>query len=866
MQKKISVPITILFFTAIVLTAVFTESHTVLPGNAARVEEPGDDVSGMKEPANLRELRAEYFFEQRAYPFDEVPADWQLKAVEHLRARERGRQSAGNALQSVSPLTPIGPDRITVPGAGPFSGRVTALVTDPQDRATVYVGAAGGGVWRSTDSGVTWQPIIESAPTQMVGAIAVDPSDRNTIYVGTGDGLQAATSFSSMGILKSTDAGQTWTTLASDVFLGLGFNVLIVDPRAPQTLYAALGPSTGGIARVRPVEDVNNGIYKSTDAGVSWVRVLPGSTLFDTPFDLAMHPSNSSILFAAFDQGFFKTTDGGQSWAKLAGGIPASNTNHPQLAIAETSPNIVYAAFYEPQNNFLLKAFKTTDGGDSWAAIRSPSNPEFAGLLKVNPANPDIVYFGGYSLYRSTNGGNTWSVSPGLHVDYTSMAFVAGDPTRCYVANDGGVWLSTDSGQSYVNRNTNLAVTQFYSVAMHPTDPNITIGGTQDNGTDLFTGAGNWQLVFGGDGGFTAIDQTTPDNMYTVVLTADSQGRLVRSPVRSVSGGQFGTWRLMNNGIDSTDNMLLYPPLALDPNNQSTLFYGTSRLYASNNQGESWTPLTNRLVAPDSVISAIAVARGAANVIYFGSFGGSVFATQDARAGFSNVTGNLPRRFISRIVVDRSSPSTVYVALSGFHSGHVFKSETGGGDWQDISGNLPDVPANALAVNPINARNIFVGTDIGLFATEDDGATWELVPGMPSVPVLDIALNVRLGLLRVATHGRGMYEARVDNTATNFALEFEPAEVTVSRGQTVRPVLQVNRVGGFSGGVTLSAPSTSGLKLKLSPREVSTVGSSVQFKIKVKGKSPLGPHELVFTGRDELGRTSTARLTLVINP
>jgi hypothetical protein len=575
-----------------------------------------------------------------------------------------------------------------------------------------------------------------------------------------------------MGILKLTDGGQTWTNLAAQTFVGRSFNKLLIDPRNPSTLYAAIGAGFAGIEGGSSPERGRNGIYKSTDAGVTWTNVLfvlgAGESFGASAFDLEMDPTNSLLLYATINtRGIYKTVDGGQTWVNLAGGLPMDGFGRPEIAIARSNPNVLYAAFEDAKTDDLLSLFKSFDGGNTWNRLGLPPISAFGNIcqcdydnfIEIDPTTPDVVYFGGVSLYKSTNGGLSWTnmghQSIGVHEDAHALVFIPGHPNQFYLGTDGGIWFSSDGGSTFVNRNTNLNITQFQSISLHPTDPNMAIGSTQDNGTNMFVGTPAWQQIDGGDGGFTAIDQTTPTLMYHTLYYA--------TVFRSTEAGGFGTWRLANFGINQRDPTLFYAPLILDPNNQSTLYFGTFRLYRSTNQAGRWAPISGLLTGggTGAAISAITVAPGAPQVIYTGSSDGALFASQDGGTTFQNVTGNLPRRYISDISVDPTMPTTIYVSLSGFRAGHVFKSTTGGGDWQNISGNLPDVPANALAINPLNQRSLFIGTDIGLFQTSDGGATWMLVPGMPFVSVFDVTVSANFGFVRVATHGRGVYQAKL---------------------------------------------------------------------------------------------------------
>ncbi len=739
-------------------------------------------------------LRAEYFFKPRAFPFGIFPLDWRGKALEHVR-KNRPKIEARLA----TGFTAIGPAPInngqTFGQRSRVTGRVTSLAIDPRQPSTVYLGAAQGGVWRTTDAGINWQPMTDNAPTQAVGALVLDPSDSNIIYVGTGEGNLSGDSFFGMGILKSTDKGQTWANLAKETFLGLSFSNLVIDRNSPNILYASIATGVGaGFAR-NPSAGVP-GVYKSTDSGVSWINILRvGEPIPFRATDIEVDPSDSRTLYATFfnsgGSGVFKTTDAGQTWANLGGGLPRQGVSRVDIGVAPSNPNTIYASVGNSSSGDLLGMFKSTNKGQTWSSIASPPRSGFGNICQcfydnvivVDPTDENLVYYGGVSFYRSQNGGQSWNdlaAPSSMHPDFHAIAVNASAQSKqIYVGNDGGVWSSLDGGRAWNNVNGKLNLTQFESISLHPTNPNITIGGTQDNGTNMYLGNDVWEHADDGDGGFAAIDQENPNVMYHTFFRVSLR--------RSETGGRLGSWVDASQGISRSDTVLFYAPFILDPNNQNTLYYGTARLYRSNDQARSWQPISTTMTRglAGAAISAIAVAPTRANSIYTGSSDGAVFASQDG-SQFQNVSDNLPTRYISDIVVDPTSPTTVYVSLAGFQVGHVFKSTSGGRNWQDISGNLPDVPAMALVINPKNPRNLFLGTDIGVFQTLNGGTNWQLIPGMPAVSVFDMAINTRLGVLRAATHGRGIYELQVNSTVDNTA----PAIKVESPNGTER--LQIN--------------------------------------------------------------------------
>lgn len=754
------------------------QKKTQIPYHARQAQKKAEldpDANEKLRKLDLAKLRARYFYNQRAFP-QGIPADWRIKGLEQLHQMARQiSPTLDSSAQAIGPA-PISNGR-TFGSSQAVAGRVVSLVVDPKDPQKIYLGAAQGGLWRSTDAGQVWKPMIDNAPTQAIGAIALDPNDSNIIYVGTGEGNLSGDSFGGMGVLKSVDGGQNWTMLATKTFVGLSFNSIIIDPSNTQTLYAAVSIGISG-GRSRQAGLGPNGIYKSTNGGQSWQIIFPNSaqsvpTVEDSGMDLVMDPRNPATLYASlYLKGIYKTTDSGLSWQQLTNGLPTSGVSRSALGISSSDPNTLYTAFGDSRNGDLLNIYRSSNGGNSWKMVSKPPRSLFGNIcqcfydnfLKVDPTDANTLYYGGVALYKSTNGGQSWidlTIGFGLHADFHAMAFATKDGQSFYVGNDGGVWSSPDGGSNWSNLNQTLNISQFQSIAIHPTDPIITFGGTQDNGTNKYLGQLDWTQVDDGDGGFVSIDQTNPQFVYHTYFNFSG---LQIGLVRSEQGGQLNSWLAASAGINQNDPVLFYAPFILDPNNQNTLYFGTNRLYKTTNQANSWQPISDSLTkGGGGAIAAIAVAEGNPKVIYTGSSDGAVFSSQDG-LNFRDVTDNLPPRFVTDIVVDPKAAQTVYVSLSGFQAGHVYKSISGGKNWQDISGNLPDAPAIALAINPSNSLNLFVGTDLGLFQTIDGGRHWQVVTGIPVVSIFDIAINSQLGILRAATHGRGVYELKIATT------------------------------------------------------------------------------------------------------
>ncbi len=806
------------------------------------------------EGPEMMKARREYFFNQRAYPQGFIPSSLRVRAVEELNRqlseqavlRARAKVAGSVAIETVGQWTLIGPN----PTHNlPFNGMVTsawtdALAVDPRDAKVAYLGAPGGGVWKTTDGGAHWSPLTDSQPSVAIGSIAIDPLHPDTVLAGTGDSYVYGD-----GLLRSTNGGSSWTFISGPFdgspgdqtsYYGGGahINQISFHPTNDQIVLAAVWkyPYSGA------------GIYRSTDNGVTWQQVSSLGPATSITFD----PTNGNVAYAAISDyfgtanaGIYKSTNAGVTWNPMNGSgvsqLPLANSGTIMLAMAPSSTSTLYATI-ERINSFGPQTpnsiYKTVDGGATWNPV---ANLPFYGnksmVLTVHPTHPEIVFVGEQNPYRSMDSGAHWTkVLQGANAvnifgDIRSFGFSAGGTTM-YLGCDGGVWSTADAANAninWTNLNSTIATTLFYpGLSFHPTDPTISFAGAQDQGVQKYSGTTTWNTVYNCDGGWTAIDQTTPSTVYT---TCQNGSAIV---LKSTTSGNNGTFSTTMSGINTGDRVTFIPPMVMDASHSQTLYYGTYRLYQTTNSAGSWAAISPDLTkGGDGTITAIAVSSTDANRVYTGASDGKVETTGNATAGasasWSDISAGLPNRSVSQIVVDPTNASTAYAIMSGFTLGntlgHVFKTTNAGVSWTDISGNLPNVPANDLVVDPDLSHTLYLGNDIGVYSSTDSGATWNPMGiGLPHVVVSSLKLHRPSRTLRAATLGRSTWDLAVPIQGTQMSLNRSSLNFgTIAAGSLITGPQDVTIT--FSGGVAAWTASSSSSNIVVTPANGSGNGT-----------------------------------------
>ncbi len=717
-----------------------------------------------------------------------------ILAVPPLAALESSSDSRpfiAESLAEALPLRCIGP--------AVMGGRVAALAVDSSDPRVFYVGAASGGLWRTTNFGTTFEPVFDDQPVASIGAVALAPSAPSVVWVGTGEPDNRQSSSWGNGVYRSNDGGKTWLHLGLEDTKHIGR--IAVHPSDPDTAYvAALGHLWGA--------NPQRGVFKTADGGRSWEKVLFLDQ--DTgAVDIVMHPGDPQTLFAALYQrrrtpfgfngggsgsGIYRTRDGGRSWQELTQGLPRGPKGRIGLAVSKSSPSIVYASVEASDGGL----YRSDDGGDNWRRVSDLNpRPMYFSTIRVDPSDSNRIWMLGVRLHLSTDGGRTFSrdSAQGVHPDHHDLWIDPSDPKRMVLAGDGGLAVSFDGGLHW-RMLDNLPIGQFYKISADWQDPYNIYGGLQDNGTWMGPSAvldtrgirnADWRNVHGGDGFYSKVDPLDP----TVIYAQSQRGRLVkvdartgrrqriqpRPPKRDPSLGNY-RWNWSS-------------PIVLSSHDPSTLYTGANLLLRSRDKGESWTvvspdlthaidrraltimgaPPEQMLARHDGVafygtLTALAESPLDAQVLYAGSDDGRVHATRNGGADWTDLSPFFPglpqRAYVSSLAASHHLNGRVYVAFDNhrnddYHA-HAYVSDDFGLTWARITEGLPESSVNVIVEHPRNPDLLFLGSETGLHFSLDAGRRWQrLQSTLPAAPVDDLLIHPRENDLIVGTHGRSAW-------------------------------------------------------------------------------------------------------------
>ncbi|WP_420379964.1 T9SS type A sorting domain-containing protein [Gilvibacter sp.] len=705
------------------------------------------------------EKPGDILFMQRAFPYGEIATESYPEAISWKQGQSLEKSGGGPVWEFSGPLN--------------IGGRISDIAIDPIDPDTYYVGAASGGIFKSTDAGATWLPIFDGQQYLSIGDIEISATDSNKIYVGTGEPNAGGGSlaYDGNGIFKSTDGGLSWESKGLPDIGSVG--KIVIDPTDDETLYVgAMGP----LFR----DDPNKGVYKSTDGGDTWSQVLFVSDITGV-IDMAIHPTNPNIVYAATwerirrpdfriyggeTSRIYRSVDAGATWSELTTGLPSLPEQKGRISIdiAQSNPDVLYA-LYADRNGSIFDVFKTTNGGNSWSSLGGGdlTNVGFHwwfGGITVDPSDENTLYNIGFVMEKSTDGGASWGPSfSGVHVDQHALAFHPSIANLILLGNDGGLYTSTDAGNTWTFDDT-LPITQFYRIEADPQNSNRLYGGSQDNSTFRTTtgGLSDFTIITGGDGFQPLIDPNDSGTIYTLA----QRGFLQKSINDAAS---FST---VLSGIDPAERKNWDTPIAFDPANSNIVFYGGERLYKSVDGALNWNPISPILhdgPYPGNngfgTLTSIDISSFDSDKIIIGYDDGNIWTTTDGGSNWVQVSTALPDRWVTKVLTSRFESNTLYVTISGYRfgedNGHVYKSTDFGATWTNIGASLPDIPVNDIVQDSFG--NLFLGTDIGVLGSEDEGATWVPIgANMPAVVVTDLDIHEADNLLFAATYGRSSYK------------------------------------------------------------------------------------------------------------
>ena len=725
-----------------------------------------------------------------AAPAAEAPAAEQnvalrrLRALEERDAADRPRPRGAMPVDVSKPnWTPLGP--LAVPGGQTYggarvliSGRVTAIAPHPTDGDRIYIGTSRGGVWRTDDAGQTWRALGDDQPSLAIGALAIGVNDPQVLYAGTGEGnLQLYSSqfglssapgvYLGLGVLRSTDGGDSWVNHATSLLANHSFYRIAVDPQNANHAFAA----------------TSRGLCRTTD-GFSWT-VLTGSGLppvtsqgpviacTDVLVDRS-DPSGNTLYAAFWGSGLYRSTNALAStptFTQLTTGLPSgTSTSRISLAQSASSPAHTYALIANSSDAFLGVYRTSTAAGTTWQLCTSDTTIELYGAftsdIKVDPTTPDIVYVSGVELYKCQRNpvSNAWSVSnvgANIHPDSHAFGFHPSLNQTIYSGNDGGFFVSHDGGATWDDTpNEGLCLMQYEAIDNHALSDAVVQCGTQDNGTQQYRNSPVHYHSADGDGGYCTISKVNGNNVTHSYYSNQVE--------RSTAAGKFGTYANISMGLNG--NGLFYPPSAVSPTSER-LAWATTVVNVDDTMGTGGWPGTG-VALPGLVGKVSAVTFANDTLIYCATTSGQVYRLDLSGGTWTTRalhTAPLPAGvWIWDIQSLPGNADTVLVAFSGFGlSDHVWKGvvpATGAATWTAVSAGLPDVPMYALSLGSTNEW--FVGTDIGVFRTTNAGSGWSnYSQGLPNTAIYDLRLRQGGTLLRAASHGRGLWEIRTDLTA-----------------------------------------------------------------------------------------------------
>ncbi|MEN0005252.1 MAG: T9SS type A sorting domain-containing protein [Bacteroidota bacterium] len=752
-----------LAFLLLLFQACQTEQQPEAPAAA-----PADKLAEKHEPYDA-------LFLQRSYPDDYFDIDKLVSGIESAQLKNLEK----------SDIPGFDSDWVTR-GPGNLGGRVNTIAVHPTNEDIIFAGFARGGVFRTKDGGQNWESLFDDQAYLAIGDIEIDPSNPEVIYVGTGDPNISGYPGIGNGLYRSTDGGDTWT------FLGLReqriISKIIIHPENPDIIYA-------GCMGLPFERNEDRGLYRSVDGGQTWTQILYVADEAGV-IDMVMAPDDSDMLFAAgWDRirnnresyiagengGVFRSVDGGDNWVKLSNGLPQGTVCRIGLTISKMTPGRLWAMYVNPDGFQLQGIYRSDDYGENWVSI----NDDFIagglsgkalggfgwyfGKLRVNPQDDNDIFLLGVDLWRTLDGGQNWYLTTPpwfqyiVHADKHDLVFT--EQNNILLATDGGAYRTNIEAFEWEDIE-NLPVTDFYRVAYNPHQSDWYYGGAQDNGTS--GGASveqEWLRIWGGDGFQAAFHPDSSNFIY-----AESQfGGIVLSTDNGFN------WDSATEGIDTLDQRNWDMQYILSPHNPDIMYTGTVRMYKSTDNGFFWFPISSDLTDGETSefrrasITTVQESPITPGLLYAGTVDANVWRTDNDGGNWINITGDLPNRYVTDIKASPNFEDWLYVTHSGYRdndfSPRVHRSKDRGLTWEPIAGDLPDLAINDIYVLPDYDDNIlFVATDGGVYGTIDGGENWDRIgENMPFIPVYDLEWNVERNEIIAGTFARSIMTYPIDD-------------------------------------------------------------------------------------------------------
>jgi photosystem II stability/assembly factor-like uncharacterized protein len=701
-----------------------------------------------------------------AYPGKDIPEDAFTRGYEDYKER-----FANTALRNMAATTwqNIGPNNL--------GGRTLCMAFDPVDTSIIWLGSAGGGLWKSNTGGRgvnAWTYVPTGFPVRGVSAVVINPNNRDEMYIGTGETYSYATTVNGLvhrptrgtvgiGILKSTDRGLTWSHVLNWSYSQKrGIWEIAFNPLNTNTLYAA----------------TTEGVYKTTNGGATWAQVLNQQMVMDLDID----PVDTNIVYAGVGnvdspaKGIYKTSNSGASWTLLTNGLPAATyQGRITLALNPLNHKTVYALIADL---FSTKGFyRSRDQGNTWTAVNTTYDIVsyqgwYANGLLMKSNDSTRFLFAGVDVHITTNSGSTINpINGNVHSDIHGIYNNPLNPNKIYILTDGGLFRSDNFGTSCYECTDGYVTSQFYIGSTSPFTPNLIIAGAQDNYTNVYNGTLYWDPIIGGDGSFNAINHLNDNTQfasyqYLNILRTDDDWFNYDYVFQSPSSSQGG------------NPAAFIAPFVLSKKDTAVLYAGSNYLNRSNDGGATWSTPFPGLVDNGKVILSMGLSSTNVDSLYFatvpsdtGTGSISVFRSTNGGSSFTNITGTLPDRYPRAIAVNPKKSNELFIVFSGFGTGHVYKSINAGNTWTNMTGTLPDLPFHTVAYLPATPDTVFVGSDAGVFCSMNGGSSWfALNTGLPDgVLVFDLKYSSIDNSLVAFTHGNGIYKASLNNLTIDIA-------------------------------------------------------------------------------------------------